>query len=61
MDNGSKQSVLLPEQEPLDSVTGYMGMRKISLGRTWQDGQLRLMLNDEFVFQIGFLDQVSVC
>ena len=33
-------------------------MRKISLGRTHPHGHLRPMLNNEFVFQIGFLDQV---
>ena len=41
-----------------DKVTGYVGMRKISLGRTHPHGHLRPMLNNEFVFQIGFLDQV---
>ncbi len=40
----------------IDSVRGYFGMRKISLGRD-QDGITRIMLNNEFVFQFGFLDQ----
>ena len=39
-------------------MRGYVGMRKISLGRTEPRGHLRPMLNNEFVFQIGFLDQV---
>ena len=34
-------------------------MRKISLGRTHPHGHLRPMLNNEFVFQIGLLDQVN--
>ena len=45
-------------QEVTDRVKGYVGMRKISLGRTHPHGHLRPMLNNEFVFQIGFLDQV---
>lgn len=36
---------------------GYVGMRKVSLGRTEPHGHLRPLLNNEFVFQIGFLDQ----
>ena len=34
----------------VDHVRSYCGMRKISLGRDSQ-GTLRLMLNDEFIFQ----------
>ncbi len=45
-------------QAPSDTVKGYVGMRKISLGRTEPHGHLRPLLNDEFTFQIGFLDQV---
>ena len=37
-----------------------MGMRKVSLGRTERHGHLRPLLNDDFVFQIGFLDQVPL-
>src|SRR5262249_10624720 len=38
-----------------DSVRGYFGMR--SIGKAVVDGVLRLVLNGEFVFQIGTLDQ----
>lgn len=43
---------------PRDSVTSYFGMRKSSMGKT-PDGGLRPMINNEFVFQTGMLDQVS--
>jgi hypothetical protein len=39
-----------------DSFEGYFGMRKISLGKD-EKGFTRMMLNDEFVFQFGPLDQ----
>ncbi len=39
-----------------DEVRSYFGMRKISLGKDEQ-GRLRLLLNNQFVFQVGFLDQ----
>jgi beta-galactosidase/beta-glucuronidase len=39
-----------------DSIDGYFGMRKISLGKD-DKGYARMMLNDEFVFQFGPLDQ----
>ena len=39
----------------LDSVTSYFGMRKISLGK--KDGFVKMLLNNEFVFQFGPLDQ----
>lgn len=39
----------------VDSVESYFGMRKISLGTN--NGFLRIMLNNQFVFQIGPLDQ----
>ncbi|MBW3596932.1 MAG: beta-galactosidase [Planctomycetes bacterium] len=42
--------------EQLDKVTGYFGMRKISLGKD-VDGLVRLMLNNEPLFQFGTLDQ----
>ncbi len=47
-------------QDVTDRVKGYVGMRKVSLGRTEPHGHLRPMLNNEFVFQIGFLDQVTL-
>jgi regulation of enolase protein 1 (concanavalin A-like superfamily) len=39
----------------LDSVKSYFGMREISLGKV--NGQLRPLLNGEFIFQMGPLDQ----
>ncbi|UCF43582.1 MAG: beta galactosidase jelly roll domain-containing protein [Planctomycetota bacterium] len=40
----------------VDEVSSYFGMRKISLGKD-KDGITRMMLNNEFVFQFGLLDQ----
>ena len=40
---------------PLDQVSSYFGMRKISMGMV--GGFQRLLLNNKFVFQIGPLDQ----
>jgi hypothetical protein len=42
--------------KPLDSVGSYFGMRKISLRKDDQ-GFTRIALNDQFVFEIGTLDQ----
>ncbi|MDD4636554.1 MAG: glycoside hydrolase family 2 TIM barrel-domain containing protein [Bacteroidales bacterium] len=39
----------------IDSLTSYFGMRKISVGTV--DGYKKLLLNNEFLFQIGPLDQ----
>lgn len=39
-----------------DKVLSYTGLRKISLGKT-PDGFTRMLLNNEFVFQNGPLDQ----
>lgn len=39
-----------------DEVSSYFGMRKLSLKQD-KDGYYRLMLNNEFVFQTGPLDQ----
>lgn len=39
----------------VDSVNGYFGMRKISLGTN--NGFIRILLNNQFVFQFGELDQ----
>ena len=47
-------------QDVEDKVRGYVGMRKVTLGRTERHGHLRPLLNDEFVFQIGFLDQARL-
>ncbi|MBL7095537.1 chitobiase/beta-hexosaminidase C-terminal domain-containing protein, partial [candidate division KSB1 bacterium] len=40
----------------LDEINSYFGMRKIALGKD-ENGFTRLMLNNEFVFQFGPLDQ----
>ncbi len=40
----------------LDSVTSYFGMRKISLRKDDQ-GFMQIALNNQFVFQVGTLDQ----
>lgn len=40
----------------VDKVSSYFGMRKISLGKD-EKGITRVMLNNEFVFQFGLLDQ----
>lgn len=45
-----------PAGQKVDEVTSYFGMRKIDLARDSQ-GQIRMRLNNEFVFQIGPLDQ----
>jgi beta-galactosidase/beta-glucuronidase len=47
---------LIKEGKVVDEVASYFGMRKISLG-TWTNGVKRLHLNNEFVFQMGPLDQ----
>ena len=46
---------ILDETEVIDSISTYFGMRKIS--KELIDGHWRLMLNNEFVFQMGPLDQ----
>ena len=40
----------------IDQVQSYFGMREVSLGKT-DDGITRILLNGEFVFQHGPLDQ----
>ncbi len=44
-----------PNQK-IDSVKSYFGMRKISVGPD-KEGVTRLLLNNQFVFQVGPLDQ----
>jgi beta-galactosidase/beta-glucuronidase len=39
----------------MDSVSSYFGMRKISVGLV--DGVRKMLLNNQFVFQMGALDQ----
>jgi hypothetical protein len=48
--------ILKNGDETLDSVTSYFGMRKIALRKDDQ-GFTRMALNDQFVFEIGTLDQ----
>ncbi len=40
----------------VDKVNSYTGIRKISIGKT-PDGFTRMLLNNEFVYQNGPLDQ----
>ena len=40
----------------VDSVTSYFGLRKIALGKD-AAGVTRILLNDQFTFQMGTLDQ----
>jgi hypothetical protein len=39
-----------------DRVTSYFGLRKVSLGKD-SEGFTRISLNDQFIFQVGTLDQ----
>jgi hypothetical protein len=43
-------------KKTIDRITSYTGIRKISLGKT-ADGYTRMLLNNEFVWQNGPLDQ----
>lgn len=47
---------LIKEGEIIDRIKSYAGFRKISLGKDGDD-YLRILLNDEFVYQNGPLDQ----
>ena len=47
---------LLEDDQPQDSVGSYFGMRKTHVGKDAQ-GVLRLMLNNQVLFQYGPLDQ----
>ncbi len=47
---------LKTDKSVTDRITSVVGMRKISLGKT-KDGFTRMLLNNEFVFQNGPLDQ----
>lgn len=49
-------AVLQKDGKETDRVNSYYALRKISLGKT-EDGHVRLMLNNQFVFQHGPLDQ----
>jgi hypothetical protein len=43
-------------EETFDEVTSYFGMRKISMAKD-DKGFLRILLNNKFTLQVGFLDQ----
>jgi beta-galactosidase/beta-glucuronidase len=47
---------VLRKNKKTDEVSSYFGMRKISVGQD-QQGIQRMLLNNEFVFQYGPLDQ----
>ncbi len=47
---------LVRDGEVVDEVQSYFGMRKIGLGKD-DEGIVRMMLNGEFIFQYGPLDQ----
>ena len=47
---------LLRNGQEIDQIESYFGMRKIALGKD-ENGLLRMMLNGQFVFQYGPLDQ----
>jgi len=47
---------LLKNDRITDKIKSYTGFRKISLGKT-EDGFTRMLLNNEFIFQNGPLDQ----
>lgn len=48
--------VTLDDASGKDEIESYFGMRKIALGKD-EKGITRIMLNNQFVFQVGFLDQ----
>lgn len=52
----SLKVALMKDGKALDSVGSYAAMRKISLGKDAR-GHNRILLNNQFVFQIGALDQ----
>jgi len=47
---------LVKDDKVLDEVSSYFGMRKISMGRD-QEGYMRILLNNEIIYQLGPLDQ----
>lgn len=47
---------LKDDDHPVDVVSSYFGMRKIALRKSDQ-GFTRIALNDQFIFQLGTLDQ----
>ncbi len=49
------QITLTSNSVPVDSITSYFGMRKISIGTT--NGVIKMLLNNQFTFEFGPLDQ----
>ena len=49
------QLTLTSNSVPVDSITSYFGMRKISIGLI--NGFVRMLLNNQFTFEFGPLDQ----
>ena len=47
---------LIKEGKEVDEVSSYFGMRKISMARD-QEGYMRILLNNEIIYQLGPLDQ----
>ena len=47
---------LVKDGKVVDEVSSYFGMRKISMGRD-QEGYMRILLNNEIIYQLGPLDQ----
>lgn len=47
---------LMQGKKVVDEIKSYMGMRKIAVAKD-ADGIPRIMLNNHFLFQLGFLDQ----
>ncbi|WP_257658157.1 glycoside hydrolase family 2 protein [Parapedobacter lycopersici] len=47
---------LIRGKKPIDETSGYFAMRKISMGKD-ANGIQRILLNNEFLFQYGPLDQ----
>lgn len=48
------------EAAAMDHVRSYFGIREVSIGPVGPGGHPRPLLNGEFIFQIGMLDQVTV-
>ncbi len=51
-----KLTLVYGDGKPVDEVTSYFGLRKISVGPD-EHGVTRLLLNNKFLFQYGPLDQ----
>ncbi len=51
-----KISIVSSNGKVIDTVESYFGMRKVSLGKD-KNGITRILLNNQFVFQNGVLDQ----